>query len=162
MDLQTLRRPEGAGKRRKRVGRGDGSGHGGTSTRGHKGQHARTGSGDKPGFEGGQMPLQRRLPKRGFKNIHRVQVGEVNLRSLAKFSAGSVIGPDQFREAKLIRRTDVRVKILGAGEIDRALTVRAHAFSQNAKEKIEKAGGRVEILTANTEVEVNEQVAQEG
>lgn len=108
------------------------------------------------------MPLQRRLPKRGFKNIHRVQVGEVNLRSLAKFSAGSVIGPDQFREAKLIRRTDVRVKILGAGEIDRALTVRAHAFSQNAKEKIEKAGGRVEILTANTEVEVNEQVAQEG
>ncbi|MGB8656173.1 MAG: 50S ribosomal protein L15 [Candidatus Zixiibacteriota bacterium] len=142
----------GATKKRKRVGRGPGSGHGKTSTRGHKGQKARAGSKKKAWSEGGQMPLQRRLPKRGFTNIFKKEFQIVDLSGLSKVgpqllaSASDVISPQTMKQAGLIKKTDIPVKILGDGEIGKAVTVQANAFSQKAKEKIESVGGKTEVI----------------
>jgi len=148
MRLDELRPAPGAVTRRKRVGRGPGSGHGKTSTKGHKGQRARSGGGKTGGFEGGQMPLYRRLPKRGFlPHGGRTGYAVVNLEALAAFAAGSVVDPDRLAEAGLIKRAARgRVKILGDGEVSHALTVRVHAVSAAARTKIEGQGGRVEVL----------------
>jgi len=150
MKLDDLRPAAGANKRRKRVGRGPGSGHGKTSTKGHKGHKARSGGGKYGGFEGGQMPLYRRLPKRGFTPPGgRTEYAVVNLKSLAEFAAGATVDPDGLAGAGLIKKSDrARVKILGAGEVPHALTVKAHAVSETARQKIEAAGGQVELLAS--------------
>ncbi len=144
MNLSTIRAPRKASENRKRVGRGMGSGMGKTSTRGHKGQRSRSGSRMMRGFEGGQMPLHRRLPKRGFTNIFRVEYAIVNLERLAALGAKEIT-PEVLVNAGLAGKND-RVKILGDGELRSALTVRAHKFSKSAEEKITKAGGRVEVI----------------
>ncbi len=146
MKLDDLRPANGSNKKRKRVGRGDGSGHGKTSCRGHKGQGARSGGQRKPGFEGGQMPLQRRLPKRGFRNPFRIEVSVVNLEQLEAFSSGTEITPELLAAQGLVRGKSKRIKILGDGALSKALTVRAHAFSAKAKEKIEASGGKTELI----------------
>ncbi len=146
MKLNELKPPEGARKKRKRIGRGEGSGHGGTSTKGHKGYKARSGGKRSPGFEGGQMPLQRRLPKRGFKNPFREEWEIVNLRDLAKFSEGTVVDVEKLKASGFVKKAGYGVKILGEGEITHPLTVRAHGFSLSAKRKIEAAGGRAEVI----------------
>mgnify|MGYP001302958391 FL=1 len=146
MKLEELKSPPGANKRVKRVGRGTGSGHGKTSTRGHKGQKARSGGGVRPGFEGGQMPLQRRLPKRGFTNIFKKEYAIVNIRDLNSFEDGSEINPEVLLNAGLINSTKDGVKILGDGELEKKLTVRAHKISRQAEEKITARGGRVEVI----------------
>jgi large subunit ribosomal protein L15 len=150
MKLEDLRPAPGAKKRRKRVGRGPSSGHGKTSTKGHKGQKARSGGGTSPGFEGGQMPLYRRLPKRGFTPPGgRTEYAVVNIKSLATFAAGAVVDPQGLVDAGLIKNSGrARVKILGNGEVPHALTVKAHAVSGSARSKIEAAGGRIELLPA--------------
>ncbi len=146
MSLSLLRPVPGTKKQPKRVGRGTGSGHGKTSCRGEKGQNARSGPGLRPGFEGGQMPLARRLPKRGFRNIFRVAFQVVNVGQLQTFGAGERIDPEVLRGKRLVRRRTAPVKILGVGEIAHPLTVRVHAVSGSARKKIEAAGGRVELL----------------
>ncbi len=145
MNLSNLRPQEGAKKGRKRVGRGPGSGHGKTSGRGHKGQLSGAGFSQIRGFEGGQMPLARRIPKRGFTNIFRVEYAAVNLDRLNRL-AGAEIGPAELHAARLIGRAGDRVKILGRGEIASAKTVRAHKFSQSAVRKIEARGGRAVLI----------------
>ena len=145
MDLSHLHPSPGSTRPIKRVGRGTGSGHGKTAWRGHKGKGARSGGNVKPGYEGGQMPLQRRLPKRGFKPIARTTYVVVNLRRLAAFDAGSTVGPDELRAAGLVRQRRP-VKILGEGTLDRRLTVHANAFSEKARTAIESAGGRAVVL----------------
>lgn len=149
MRLEDLRPAPGAKKLRKRVGRGPGSGHGKTSTKGQKGQKSRSGGGKPPGFEGGQMPLYRRLPKRGFVPFGgKTEYAVVNLAGLGRFAAGSVVDPDALVTARLIKRSDrARVKLLGEGEIEHALTVRVHRASESAKAKIEARGGRIELLS---------------
>jgi len=144
MNLSTIRAPRKAAEKRKRVGRGMGSGMGKTSTRGHKGQRSRSGSRLLRGFEGGQMPLHRRLPKRGFTNIFREEFAVVNLDKLATLSE-SEITPDVLKKAGIIHGKKP-VKILGDGELKAAVTVRAHKFSKSAQEKITKAGGKFEVL----------------
>jgi large subunit ribosomal protein L15 len=146
MKLDELRPAFGSNKERKRVGRGDGSGHGKTSGRGHKGQGARSGGNTKPGFEGGQMPLQRRLPKRGFHNSFRVSYAVVNLAQLEALPAGSEVTPENLAEQGLVNGKSRLVKILGEGSLSKALTVKAHGFSASAKEKIEAAGGKAELI----------------
>ena len=146
MKLSELKPPEGAKKKRKRIGRGEGSGHGGTSTKGHKGYKARSGGKRSPGFEGGQMPLQRRLPKRGFKNPFRKEWEIVNLRDLAEFSEGTVVDVEKLKASGFVKKVGCGVKILGEGEVTRPLTVRAHGFSLSARKKIEAAGGKVEVI----------------
>ena len=148
MRLDELRPAPGAVTRRKRVGRGPGSGHGKTATKGHKGQRARAGGGKAGGFEGGQMPLYRRLPKRGFlPHGGKTRYAVVNLEALSGFAAGSIVDPEGLAKAGLIKRSGrARVKILGDGEVPHALTVRAHAVSAAARTKIEGQGGRVEVL----------------
>ena len=146
--LSRLRAPEGAVKRRRRVGRGPGSGLGKTCGKGQKGQKSRSGGSIHPWFEGGQTPLQRRLPKVGFKNPFSKRIVTVNVASLARFEAGTTVGPDELMEAGLIHKRWDGVKVLGQGTLDRALTVRAHAFSKGAKSLIEQAGGSVEIIEA--------------
>jgi large subunit ribosomal protein L15 len=136
----------GASKRRKRVGRGVGSGHGKTSCRGGKGQTARSGGSIRPGFEGGQMPLQRRLPKRGFHNPFGTCYEVVNVGQLEAFEAGSEVDPAALRARRLVRRGQAPVKVLADGELTRGLTVRAHAVSGAARRKIEAAGGKVELI----------------
>jgi large subunit ribosomal protein L15 len=131
---------------RKRVGRGPGSGHGKTAGRGYKGQKSRTGYRHQRGFEGGQMPLHRRVPKRGFTNIFRVEYDIVNISDLDRFEAGASVTPQALYEARLSRKSRP-VKILGDGEIKKALTVSAHKFSASAKARIEAAGGRCEVLS---------------
>jgi large subunit ribosomal protein L15 len=150
MKLSDLRPAPGAVKPRKRVGRGPGSGHGKTATRGTKGHNARSGGGKAGGFEGGQMPLYRRLPKRGFlPHGGKTEYAVVNLEALARFAAQSTVDPAALVKAGLIKNADRhRVKILGDGEVAHALTVRAHAVSESAKAKIEAKGGTVEILPA--------------
>jgi large subunit ribosomal protein L15 len=150
MKLEDLRPARGAKKRRKRVGRGPSSGHGKTSTKGHKGQKARSGGGTSPGFEGGQMPLYRRLPKRGFTPPGgRTEYAVVNVKSLAAFAAGATVDPQGLVDAGLIKNSGrARVKILGNGDVPDALTVKAHAVSGSARSKIEAAGGQIELLTA--------------
>lgn len=140
--LESLKRPKGKKRSAKRVGRGPGSGRGKTAGRGHKGQKARSGGTTKPWFEGGQMPLQRRLPKRGFRPYKRVEYQVVNVRDLERIEGGEAT-PEALKAAGLIATLKRPVKILGDGEIDRALKVTAHAFSRTAREKIEKAGGEV-------------------
>jgi large subunit ribosomal protein L15 len=145
MNLSELAPAPGSRKKRKRVGRGPGSGHGKTSCKGHKGQKARSGGGTKAGFEGGQMPLQRRLPKRGFTNIFAKQYAIVNISTLEKLEV-SDITPEVLKNEGVIKNIHDGVKILGNGEITRAVTVKAHAFSASAKEKITGAKGSVEII----------------
>jgi len=150
MKLDELRPAPGATKPRKRIGRGPGSGHGKTATKGSKGQKARSGGGKAGGFEGGQMPLYRRLPKRGFVPYGgKTEYEIVNLKSLDTLPAGSVVDPERLVEMGLVRRSRRgRVKILGQGDLAHALTVKAHAVSESARAKIEARGGSVELLGA--------------
>ena len=143
-NLSNIRAPKKSSEKRKRVGRGMGSGMGKTSTRGHKGQRSRSGSRMMRGFEGGQMPLHRRMPKRGFTNIFRKEYSIVNLDQLIGL-AETTINPDVLRKAGLIK-AKLPVKILGEGDVKTALTVHAHKFSKSAQEKITKAGGKFEVL----------------
>jgi len=145
--LSDLSPAVGAKKKEKRIGHGPGSGHGKTSTKGHKGQAARSGGTKAPGFEGGQQPLLRRVPKFGFTSIFRREYAIVNLPRLCRFESGSSVGPAELLGAGIIKRADGRVKILGHGEIDRPLVISAHHFSGTAIQKIEAAGGRTERLT---------------
>jgi large subunit ribosomal protein L15 len=144
MNLSNIRAPKGAREKRKRVGRGMGSGMGKTSTRGHKGQRSRSGSRLMRGFEGGQNPLHRRLPKRGFANIFRTEYAIVNLERLAELGAKEVT-PESLRAAGVVKRA-LKVKVLGDGELKAAVNVRAHKFSKSAMEKITKAGGKAEVI----------------
>ena len=146
MRIHDLSPQEGARKNRKRVGRGVGSGHGRTSCRGHKGQKARSGGTIVPGFEGGQMPLQRRLPKRGFTNIFREEAAVVNLKDLNRFESSAVVDLEALKSVGLVRKAEGAVKVLGQGTLDRPLTVKVNRISKSAKEKIESAGGKVELL----------------
>ena len=145
MDLSNLEHAAGATKSRKRIGRGPGSGHGKTATKGHKGQFARSGGHHRDWFEGGQMPLQRRVPKRGFTNIFKKSFDVVNLGDLAKLETAT-IAPEQMFEARLVRKRSGLVKVLGDGELNKALEITAHAFSKSAIEKIEAAGGKAIVL----------------
>ncbi len=146
MKLHELTSSPGARTVRKRVGRGIGSGNGKTSGRGHKGQNARSGGGVRLGFEGGQNPLYRRLPKRGFTNIHRKEYAIVNLEELNKFAAGTEVSPETLLESGIVRNAKDGIKILGQGELNVNLTVKANKFSQTAVEKIEAAGGKTEVI----------------
>ena len=145
-ELNNLKPPRGSRKAKTRRGRGIGARKGKTAGRGDKGQLSRSGHRRRPGFEGGQMPLQRRLPKVGFTNIFRTEYNAVNLEKLAGFQEGEAVTPETLAARRLVRRR-LPVKILGGGEIKKKLTVSAHAFSKSAREKIEKAGGTVEILS---------------
>ncbi len=142
--LGQLKPPRGAKRGPKRVGRGPGSGHGKTACKGHKGQKARSGAPIRPGFEGGQMPLQRRLPKRGFRNIFKRRYALVHIRDLNRFSAGEVVDAEALRKAGLVKKGADAVKIVGDGDLTIALTVRAHAVTEAARKKIEAASGKVE------------------
>ena len=147
MRLNDLRPAPGSTFSRKRVGRGIGSGKGKTSTRGHKGQKSRSGGTPRLGFEGGQTPLYRRLPqRRGFRNLTRKEYAVVNLGDLERFDAGAEITPDVLVESGLVRKIGDGIKILGDGEITKAVTVRAHKFSKSAEEKLSAAGGTAEVL----------------
>ena len=147
MDLSNLRPAKGAKHSKKRVGRGHGTGQGTQAGRGHKGAQSRSGYKSKRGFEGGQMPLHRRIPKRGFNNIFRDEYAVVNLDTLAEtFDAGTEITVDLLREQGLVRKGAKRIKVLARGDISKALTVRAHKFSGKAAEKIAAAGGKAEVL----------------
>jgi large subunit ribosomal protein L15 len=144
--IADLRPADGSKKKRKRVGRGIGSGHGKTSCKGHKGQKARSGGTKGPGFEGGQMPLQRRLPKRGFKNIFKIEFAIVNLKDINRIEGVDVITPDVLIEKGIVKDMKDGVKILGGGELQKPLTIKADAFSASASAKITAAGGKVEVL----------------
>ena len=147
MKLHELSPAAGSTKERKRIGRGAGSGQGKTAGKGHKGQKARAGRGMRPGFEGGQMPLQRRLPKRGFNNIFRKVIVAINVSDLnAKFENGAVVDAQALLDAGVLSKCVYGVKILGNGEITKKLTVKASAFSKSAKAKIEAAGGKAEVI----------------
>lgn len=146
MKLHDLKPAEGATTARKRLGRGIGSGLGKTSGKGHKGAKARSGGGKRPGFEGGQMPLTMRLPKRGFTNKWRVEYATVNVERLNIFEDGTVVTPVELIQAGILKNVQDGVKILGNGEITRKLTVQANKFTATAKEKIEAAGGKVEVF----------------
>ena len=145
MKLSDLAPYPGSRKKRKRVGRGPGSGHGKTSCRGHKGQNSRSGGGVKPGFEGGQMPLQRRLPKRGFTNIFQKQYAIVNVGTLQNLSETDIT-PEVLVNEGVVKNVRDGIKILGQGELTKAINIKAHAFSESAKEKITKAQGSAEII----------------
>jgi large subunit ribosomal protein L15 len=146
MGLNNLRPAKGSVRQRKRVGRGPGSGLGKTSGRGEKGQKSRSGYSRKVGFEGGQMPLHRRVPKRGFTNPFRKEYAEVNLERLEAFEAGTIVTPEVLREHGLVKSFRDGVKILAKGKLTKALTVRAHKFSAKAQEEIGKAGGKAEVI----------------
>lgn len=144
LTLNNLSPQPGSRKARKRVGRGPGSGNGKTAGRGEKGFKSRSGSGIKPGFEGGQMPLQRRLPKRGFNNVFKKQYAIVNVQDLKDFAAGSRVDKESLLEAGLVAKTDSLIKVLGNGELSNSLTVAVDKVSTSARQKIEAAGGKVE------------------
>lgn len=146
MKLHELKPAEGSRHTRTRVGRGPGSGLGKTSGRGHKGQKARSGGGVRPGFEGGQMPLYRRLPKRGFTNIFKKELVNINLDVLNRFENGTVVTPELLVETGVIKTLKDGLKVLGNGSLEKSLTVKAHGFSKAAAEKIEKAGGKAEVI----------------
>jgi large subunit ribosomal protein L15 len=146
MNLSNLQPAPGSTKNRKRIGRGPGSGTGKTSGKGHKGQKARSGGSIKPGFEGGQMPLQRRLPKRGFTPLTRKEYTLVNIEDLEVFDAGSIVGLEAFSSAGLVGTFKDGVKVLATGDLTKSLTVQAHKFSKAAAAKIEAAGGKVEVI----------------
>ena len=147
MKISDLAPQRGAKKKEKRIGRGPGSGHGKTSTKGHKGQASRSGGTKGPGFEGGQQPLIRRVPKRGFTNIHRKEYAIVNLDRLDQFEAETIINPQFLRDAGVVKKSDGNIKILGNGELTKPLVISAHKFSQEAMKKIQAAGGRAELLS---------------
>ncbi len=146
MKLHELSPVPGSVRDVKRIGRGHGSGQGKTAGKGHKGQKARAGRGVRPGFEGGQMPLQRRVPKRGFHNIFATRYATINVAALGAFENGAVIDADALKAAGLVKKTYDGVKILGNGSLDKSLTVKAAAFSESAKAKIEAAGGKAEVI----------------
>ena len=146
MKLFELSPAAGSVKDVKRIGRGHGSGNGKTAGKGHKGQNARSGGGVRPGFEGGQMPMTRRIPKRGFNNIFATKYSVVNVSDLDKFVDGTVVDAELLLASGLIKKVNDGVKILGNGELTKNLTVKAAAFSASAKEKIEKAGGKAEVM----------------
>lgn len=146
MNLSQLRPPKGQTHKRKRVGRGMGSGLGKTSGRGEKGQRSRSGFSQKRGFEGGQMPLHRRLPKRGFTNKFKKRYAVVNLDILARIEGVDTVTPDMLLERRVIRNLNDGLRVLGNGELSRALTVRAHHFSESARKKIEASGGKAEVI----------------
>ena len=146
MRLDELQPAAGSKFTTKRVGRGIGSGNGKTAGKGHKGQNARSGGGVRPGFEGGQMPLYRRLPKRGFNNIFAKQYVTINVESLERFENGTEVTPELLKETGVISKVLDGVKVLGRGELSKSLTVKAVKFSESAKEKIEKAGGKAEVM----------------
>ena len=146
MKLHTLAPAEGATKERKRLGRGVGSGTGKTSGKGHKGQNARSGGGVRPGFEGGQLPLFRRLPKRGFSNANfKVRYAVINLSDLNRFEDGAVVTPEILKEMGLVKNQLDGIKVLGNGTLEKKVNVKAHKFSSVAKEQIEKMGGKAEV-----------------
>lgn len=146
MKINELKPAEGSKRKPKRVGRGLGSGHGRTSTKGHKGQKARSGRAKGPGFEGGQMPLQRRLPKRGFSNApFKKEYAVVNLADLNKVNA-EIITPEVLLEKGIIKKLKDGLKVLGNGDIEKSITVKTHAISKTARQKIESKGGKVEVL----------------
>lgn len=146
MKLYELAPSEGSTKEAKRKGRGHGTGNGKTAGRGHKGQNARSGGGVRIGFEGGQMPLYRRLPKRGFTNIFAKEYTEVNIAQLNKLEAGTVVTAESLKEAGIISKICDGIKVLGNGELDKSLTVQAKKFTKSAVEKIEAAGGKAEVI----------------
>ena len=146
MKLHELKPAEGSRKKEVRVGRGVGSGNGKTSGRGHKGQKARSGGGVRPGFEGGQMPIYRRLPKRGFKNIWAKEFAEVNVETLNRFDDGAEVDAVALVESGILKNVLDGIKILGGGEITKKLTVRAQGFTKSAIQKIEAAGGKTEVI----------------
>ncbi|MCD8502120.1 MAG: 50S ribosomal protein L15 [Bacillaceae bacterium] len=146
MKLHELKPAEGSRKERKRIGRGIGSGTGKTAGKGHKGQNARSGGGVRPGFEGGQMPIFRRLPKRGFTNPTRKEYAIVNLETLNRFDEGVEVTPELLIESGIVKNEKDGIKILGEGNIEKKLTVKAHKFSASAKEAIEAAGGTTEVV----------------
>lgn len=146
MKLNELKPAPGARTKPTRKGQGIGSGLGKTAGRGHKGQKARSGGGVRPGFEGGQMPLQRRLPKRGFTNIFRKEIIAINVDALNRFENGAIVTPETLKEAGVIKKIADGVKILGNGELEKSLTVKANAFSKSAADKIAAAGGTVEVI----------------
>jgi len=148
MELNSLRPALGSTKNRKRIGRGIGSGHGKTATKGHKGQKARSGGSVKPGFEGGQMPLQRRLPKRGFRPLDRNEYVLVNLQQLDAFDAGTCVDRDAMDAKGMLKKSNLPVKVLANGEITKSLTIKADKFSKSAIEKIKAAGGTIEEICA--------------
>lgn len=144
LTLSNLSPAPGSRKPKKRIGRGQGTGHGKTAGKGHKGQKARAGASIRPGFEGGQMPIHRRLPKRGFNNIHRIEIAIVNIRDLNKFEEGSLVNRQTLIEKGLVAGKDKFVKLLGSGDIDKKLTVTVDKISAGARQKIVDAGGAVE------------------
>jgi len=146
MKLHELKPAEGSRKERNRVGRGIGSGNGKTAGRGHKGQNSRSGGGVRPGFEGGQNPLYRRLPKRGFTNPTRKEYAIVNLETLNRFEAGTEVTPELLLETGIVSNAKSGIKILGDGQLEKGLTVKANKFSASAKEAIEAAGGKTEVI----------------
>ena len=147
MKLNNITPTEGAFKERKRVGRGTGSGLGKTSGKGHKGQNARSGGGVRVGFEGGQLPLFRRLPKRGFSNANfKIRYATINLSDLNNFEDGAVVSPELLKEMGLVKKQLDGIKVLGNGKLSKKLTVKAHKFSAKAKEEIEKLGGTPEVI----------------
>lgn len=146
MKLHELKPVEGARHSRKRLGRGTGSGTGKTAGKGHKGQNSRSGGGVRPGFEGGQMPLFQRLPKRGFTNINRKEYAIINLDVLNRFDENTEVNPALLKEAGIVKQQRDGIKVLGEGTLEKKLTVKAHKFSKSAKEAIEKAGGIVEVI----------------
>lgn len=146
MKLHELRAVPGATKARKRKGRGQASGQGKTAGRGMNGQKSRSGGGTRPGFEGGQMPLYRRIPKRGFTNIWATEYEILNVDDLNRFEAGTVVTPEMLKELKMVKQVKDGIKILGNGDLEKSLTVQAHKFSKTAIEKIEAAGGKAEVI----------------
>ncbi|HAN44207.1 MAG TPA: 50S ribosomal protein L15 [Ruminococcaceae bacterium] len=146
MKLHELSPAPGSTKKAYRKGRGTGSGNGKTAGKGHKGQNARSGGGVRPGFEGGQMPLQRRIPKRGFNNIFATKYAAINVEDLNRFEDGAVVDAAAIKSSGIVKKTFDGIKILGRGELTKKLTVNAAAFSASAKEKIEKAGGKAEVI----------------
>jgi large subunit ribosomal protein L15 len=146
MRINDLSPAKGSKKKRKRIGRGPGSGHGKTSCRGHKGQKSRSGGGPRLGFEGGQMPLQRRLPKRGFTNIFKKHYSIINVKDLNRFKPNSTLNVEVLKEAGLVKKIKDGIKLLGNGEISHPVVIRVDRVSRTAKEKIQAAGGQVEVI----------------
>ena len=146
MKLHELSPSEGSKKNNFRVGRGHGSGNGKTAGKGHKGQNARSGGGVRPGFEGGQMPIYRRLPKRGFNNVFALKYAEINVSDLNKFEDGAVVDASSLKEAGIIKKTFDGIKVLGNGSVEKKVTVKAAKFTEAAKEKIVAAGGKYEVM----------------
>ena len=146
LKLHDLRPPSGSRRTKRRIGRGGSSGRGGTAGRGHKGQNARSGGGTRRGFEGGQMPLVRRVPKRGFKNPNKTHYTILNVKDLNRFPKDTVVSPDALKQIGLFKRATDGLKILGDGELEVALTVKANKFTSSAVKKIEAANGKVEVI----------------